>query len=308
VTRVGIVNAAAERRALEASDPLDYQRFSIAIYGGASPFDLRPLVAPALTRDDVSDVPALYVADPFLLRDGEGWHLLFEVWNSRENKGEIGLATSDDGRVFAYQRIVLAEKFHLSYPYAFQWADEWWLVPESFQGGGVRLYRGDPAPGCWRYEATLIEAPYAVDASPFRFLDRWWLFVETGAAHDVLRLYHADELLGPWREHPRSPVVQGDATRSRPAGRVLVDGGRIIRFAQDCGGPYGRSVRAFEITRLTRDDYRERPLGANPLLAGTGTGWNADGMHHLDAQRLPDGSWVASVDGWHVPELRRTFG
>jgi hypothetical protein len=33
-------------------------------------------------------------------------------------------------------------------------------------------------------------------------------------------------------------------------------------------------------------------------LQGCGTGWNSEGMHHLDAQRLPDGTWLGAVDGW----------
>ena len=66
--------------------------------------------------------------DPFLLRAGRVWHLFFEVWNWHENKGEIGHATSADGLDWQYDRIVLAEEFHLSYPYVFEWAGERWLV------------------------------------------------------------------------------------------------------------------------------------------------------------------------------------
>jgi hypothetical protein len=271
--------------------------FSIGIYDGRSPLELVPAIAPALTGDDVSHVVASNVADPFLLRADGVWHMFFEVWNWRENKGEIGLATSGDALRWRYGQIVLAEEFHLSYPYVFEWEGERWLVPESFQAASVRLYRADPFPERWVLAATLIEAPYVVDASPFRFDDRWWLFAETSPDHDTLRLYHAEALDGPWHEHPSSPVVAGDASKSRPAGRVLVDGDRIIRFAQDCSRVYGELVRAFEVTELTTSSYAEREL-AGPVLAGSGAGWNARGMHHLDAQRLPDGRWLAAVDGW----------
>jgi hypothetical protein len=275
--------------------------FAIGIYTGSSPLTLEPAAAPVLTRDDVSDVPASYVADPFLLRSRGRWHMFFEVYNWRARKGEFGLATSDDGLRWRYEQIVLAEEFHLSYPYVFEWAGEHWLVPESFQAQSVRLYRADPFPLRWSYAATLIEAPYIVDASPFRFGGRWWLFADASPSHghDTLRLYGADELTGPWVEHPASPVVAGDPGRARPAGRVLVDEGRVIRLAQDCSQAYGSSVRAFEVTELAETGYAERELEPSPLLAGSGSGWNAGGMHHLDAQRLPAGGWLAAVDGWH---------
>ena len=35
-----------------------------------------------------------------------------------------------------------------------------------------------------------------------------------------------------------------------------------------------------------------------PTLGPSGTGWNASGMHHLDAHSRDDESWIACVDGW----------
>ena len=129
----------------------------------------------------MTDVPAAYVADPFLLRAHGRWHMFFEVYNWRANKGEIGLATSEDGLRWAYRRIVLAEEFHLSYPYVFEWAGERWLVPESFQSGSVRLYRADPFPERWTLAATLLEGPYLVDASP-------WPAVGSVSAFEILAI------------------------------------------------------------------------------------------------------------------------
>jgi len=279
------------------ADPTQQAVFSVGVCEVTSPLEPAPPLHPALTRDDVTDIVASFVADPFLLRAADGWHMFFEVWNWRENKGEIGHATSRGGLDWCYDRIVLAEEFHLSYPYVVEHAGERWMVPEGFQAGAVRLYRADPFPWRWTLETTLLEAEYVVDASPFCWSGRWWLYAETSPQHDTLRIYSAEELRGPWREHPASPVVSGDPSRSRPAGRPLVDGERVVRFAQDCSREYGKLVRAFEVTELTPTRYVEREL-PGPTLAGSGQGWNARGMHHLDAQQLPDGRWLAAVDGW----------
>ncbi|NLG19195.1 MAG: hypothetical protein GX556_17870, partial [Fibrobacter sp.] len=44
--------------------------------------------------------------------------------------------------------------------------------------------------------------------------------------------------------------------------------------------------------------YKEEPWEGNPLLEGSGKGWNAERMHHVDLHRTGEKSWVASVDGW----------
>jgi hypothetical protein len=294
----------ADETGVYLADPHGEPVFSIGIYTGTSPFALEPAVTPALTRDDVTDVVASYVADPFIVEADGRWHMFFEVFNRRTNKGEIAHATSGDGLQWAYEGIVLAEEFHLSYPHVFEWAGERWLIPESFQAHAVRLYRADAFPTRWSFAGTLIEALHVVDASPFRFADRWWLFADTSpeGGHDTLRLYSADELTGPWSEHPASPIVAGDPTSARPAGRVILDDSQVIRLAQDCSQAYGSVVRAFEVTELTPTAYAERELTPSPLLAGSGSGWNADGMHHLDAHRLEGGGWIAAVDGWYVIE------
>lgn len=272
--------------------------FSIAIATGASPLELNIPAEPCLTRDDVTDVTALMVADPFMLRRGDGWHMFFEVWDWHQNKGAIGHARSADGRAWSYESLVLEEDFHLSYPYVFEWAGEVYLVPESFRAGVVRLYRARRFPGEWECVAELI-AGGLVDPSPFHAAGRWWLLAG-GEERSELRLFHARDLLERWEEHPASPVVAGDPVRSRPAGRVVVDGDRILRFAQRCDTGYGLDVRAFEAGELTPLRYTEREL-PGPILAASGVGWNADGMHHIDPHRVGADSWLACVDGWRAP-------
>jgi hypothetical protein len=120
----------------------------------------------------------------------------------------------------------------------------------------------------------------------------------TAVTNSILHLYFADTLLGPWRMHPQSPVVMGDLQKARPAGRVIVHQGRVVRFTQDDSVVYGRQVRAFEITHLSRQVYEEREIQDGPLIKGNGSGWNAKGMHHIDVQQVSAHYWVACVDGY----------
>jgi hypothetical protein len=279
------------------------QQWSIGIYAGDSPMNLSQptgLQNPVLTNKHVSGMFAQFVADPFMLRVGDTWYMFFEVMNRQGWKGEIALATSADGLQWSYQKSVLAEPFHLSYPYVFCWEGEYYMLPESHAAGAVRLYKAKEFPFPWEHVATLLTGPYYADSSIVYFAGRWWMFSDASSplANDTLRLFYADELTGPWREHPRSPIIRGNPHIARPAGRVLVLGDRLVRYAQDCSEKYGTTVRAFEIAEITDSVYRESPLRETPLLGPSGVGWNAGGMHHVDPHQLPDGSWLACVDGW----------
>lgn len=204
-----------------------------------------------------------------------------------------------------YVQIVLKEPFHLSYPYVFQWQNEIFMVPETFQTKSVRLYRATSFPLEWTLCKTLLDGCEFVDSSLVRFQDQWWLFAGHGmppSRSDTLEVFYADELLGSWTKHPSSPVVAGNGHVARPAGRVLVVGDELLRFTQDCDPTYGRQVHAFQI-KLTRSTYQERAALKKPVCGPTGDGWNADGMHHVDAHQVntdhSEGGnrWLACVDG-----------
>jgi hypothetical protein len=147
------------RRLVQRLVRREQDEWSIGIYGGRSPFDFEPLTTiknPVLTRDDVSDVKADFIADAFMLKAGHAWYMFFEVMNCRTVKGEIALATSADVKTWTYQQVVLAEPFSLSYPYVFEWANDYYMVPESRGSGSVRLYKASAFPTRWSFVGPLL--------------------------------------------------------------------------------------------------------------------------------------------------------
>jgi hypothetical protein len=264
---------------------------------GNSPLQLTDATGasnPVLTAKDVTDLNAAFLADPFLLRAGGTWYMFFEALEESSDRGVIALAASEDGRAWRYQQVVLAEEFHLSYPCVFESGGEYFMIPETLQPRAIRLYQAVSFPTHWRFAANLLEME-AADPTILRHDGTWWLFACT-RRNDQLSVYYADELAGPWRPHPGNPVVE-NIHGARPGGRVVSDGGKLFRFGQDCSPRYGSNVRAFEILTLTRDAYRERECAGSPVMTPSGTGWNGSRMHHLDAHRLPDETWIACVDG-----------
>lgn len=273
-----------------------YGPWSIGIYEGPTPFHLKPaagIANPVLTGKNCGD--ALYVADPFILEKDGGYFMFFEAMSRENHEGDIAYATSPDLKNWQYEKIILDEDFHLSFPNVFAWQGEYYLVPESHQDLAVRLYKAEAFPERWKYVKNLISGYSFVDPAIFRYNNKWWLFVTTKASN-ILNLYYADALEGEWKPHPRNPIIKFDAHISRPGGRVIIYQGKPYRFAQDCAPDYGTQVFAFEITELTETGYSEKPVSPEPLLAGSGQGWNAAGMHQVDLHKIGD-KWLAAVDG-----------
>lgn len=286
------------------------ESWAIGIYEADSNFNFKPapnVKNPVIAAKHITDVKAEFVADPFMLYENGVWHMFFEVLDATDNLGDIALATSLDGIKWNYQKVVLEEPFHLSYPYVFKWENDYYMIPETYQSREVRLYKATHFPEQWSLEKILLKDSDYVDASIVHFNGRWWIFSST-TANDILRLHHADSLLGEWTEHPSSPLITNNPHLARPAGRVVNLNNKLIRFAQDDQPTYGLQVYGFEITDLTPHSYAERALlGGKAIVEPSGSGWNSVGMHHIDLHEVNSNQWIACVDAKGRPTIR-AFG
>ena len=277
------------------------EQWTIAIYRGDSPFNFKASANwwdPVLKAEHVTDVSAKFVADPFLIEEGDTWYLFFEVYNNKTEQGDLAVATSTNTRRWRYEQVILDEPFHLSYPYVFKWQDDYYLIPETFEANSIRLYKATNFPYEWTFVETLVEGKDFVDPSIAFFNDRWWLYSAT-TSNDTLYLYYADDLLGPWQEHPESPIVAQDAHKARSSGRVLVYEDNLYRLTMDIHPPVGtHQVWAYKVTDISPTTYAEERVGDEPIIKASGTGWNGQAMHQLDPHQIGPNSWIASVDGF----------
>ncbi|MCX8107954.1 MAG: hypothetical protein N3G20_04040, partial [Verrucomicrobiae bacterium] len=126
------------------SEPRDRREWSIGILTGTNLLALSEHPTYRNPRFKSADIPGRVigsVADPFLMRRDDGWFLFFEMFDLQKGRGEIGLAASPDGYNWRFVSTVLAEPFHLSYPFVFTDDNEYYMVPESRAVREVRLYR-----------------------------------------------------------------------------------------------------------------------------------------------------------------------
>lgn len=271
--------------------------WSIGIAQGAHPLELLERASPAnpiFSWRDIKSPDTAFVADPFLIKDGKNWRLFFELFNLSNGRGEIGLASSRDLITWKFDGVVLAEQFHLSYPLVINHNGSYFMIPESRQANEIRIYRAIAFPNRWRFERSIIKGAYS-DPSPVFFQNRWWLFACQSPYS--LAIFYADDLLGPWKTHPLTPVYRNDASVSRPAGLPLVINNTLIRFVQDNRQGYGKRVRAMVVDKISPTEFFEHPAARDPFFGAHGAHWANNGMHHVGAAQMDGGTWVAAIDG-----------
>eukprot|EP01134_Creolimax_fragrantissima_P008422 CFRG8422T1 len=269
---------------------------------GDHPFNLEYSQVPSITCASISDIPAGFVADPFLLgpaEEGDEWTMFFEIMNNLDGSGDIGMATSLDLISWNYYGVVLDENFHLSYPFVVRIDSKIYMIPETNQKNQIRLYEAtDSTLSNWHFVSTLVDgAPY-VDSSAVHVNGMWYMYSWTRAPNH-LYLFMAENFTGPWRPHPLSPLDDlVDYQYRRPGGRPVVENGNVLRYAQDGSlgdFTYGSALFAIEVTRLTKISYEERVV--KPIGPDSGKEWISQRIHTVDPWLLSNGTWVAVIDG-----------
>ena len=257
----------------------------------------------------------------------------YEMKNLMRMKGEIGVSVSSDlGYSFQHIGTVITSSEHLSYPFVVfdQFSGdgiedgEIVMFPQStplvtsLKGliGSQRVYATKPSlfPFGWKHVSTPLMGGKYVDASPIHYLGRWYVWVTEVIdirAH-VPAVYHLNLYIisgprlstGTWTLHPSSPLTT-DKRYARMGGRPVIDNGRLLRPAQDCSNGYGVGVTYMHVILLTDSHYEEvpfqeiKPIDRIPNATATDRSnylpWVR--LHHIDAQELSPGKWVALVDG-----------
>ena len=225
-------------------------------------------------------------ADPFVIHKDNKYYVFYEEMLFRENTGRIACKVFDGEENIDDAGVVLAVEGHLSYPFVFEDAGTFYMIPENSADRTIDLYRSVKFPGQWEPAGRIMDEVEAADATVFKHEGTYWLFVNIRShpgvsINDDLFLFYSDRLLdGQWQPHPQNPVVS-DVRFSRPAGKLFMQDGRIFRPAQNGGKHYGYGLQIMEVKRLDKTCYSETLV--NPILPH----WAPDvrGVHTLNASK-----------------------
>lgn len=201
-------------------------------------------------------------ADPFLVEHEHTPFLFFEEFVYATAKGVIACIQQLADGTYSQPITVLERDYHLSYPFVFQYAGEYYMIPETAGNRTIELYRCAEFPHRWVFEKYLMQDVEAYDTTVVEYQQRWWMFVclrqhDSCSPNETLYLFHADSPLSQsWQAHPQNPIV-AQASRARPAGRIFELDGQLFRPSQDCAGTYGRGLNINLIQQLTTQAYQE---------------------------------------------------
>jgi hypothetical protein len=247
--------------------------------------------------------PYSYVADPFVVTQGQRTFVFCERYDHRTERGFLVQTELVSGKAEPLSGAI-EEKHHLSYPQVFEHGGELYCIPESRAVRKVCLYRCVEFPDKWECVQTLIDDFDGADSTLLSHAGKWWLFSTSSELaergfNSHLYLWYADDVFGPWKPHPRNPVKM-DARSARCAGPLFVHDGAVYRPAQDCGGSYGHCIHIARIDVLNERDFRETMVGTiRPPRGRYGSGIHtisaAGGVCVVDARRYVFSPWrVAS--------------
>jgi hypothetical protein len=222
-----------------------------------------------------------YAADPFPIEWRGKTCVFFEQFDHRVGRGRIFAQEFESERPAGEPFLVLEEPWHLSYPFLIARGQELYLMPEASLSGAVPLYRCVEFPRKWELVAHLLTEIEAADATIFRHAEKYWMTSVirdgVGGYSDTLAIHHAPDLLGPWQEHARRPVLV-DSRFARPAGAVVERDGVLWRPIQDCSTGYGKKLALARIDVLDPENFSQTVTCVIP----PGPLWPGDRLHTLN--------------------------
>lgn len=232
-------------------------------------------------------------ADPHVITKDDKFYIFIEEVLYRTGKGHISVIEMDKKGICQKPVKIIEKPYHLSYPFIFEWESKFFMVPESKQNKTVELYECVKFPYEWKFKKNIMENIKAVDATPFYYQNKWWLFMNiienNGASSlDELFLFYSDDIFNDqWTPHPKNPIAT-DVRSARPSGKIFKRGGKIIRPSQNCAHRYGYGLKFNEIIKLNETEYEEMEIGSvepnwNNKIIATHTFNSVNGLTVADA-------------------------
>ncbi|QOD61522.1 hypothetical protein H9I45_03465 [Polaribacter haliotis] len=236
----------------------------------------------------------LSIADPFLIKEKNLFYLFFEYENEKHlNKNaDLAYATSNNGLDWSFQKKIIEEPFHQSFPNIFKEDGDYYMIPETYQANEVRLYKATEFPNKWNLNTILFQGKQFVDTV---FLKKESLFywITTDLETSNLLLFYSNGLKEKWIIHPSSPITSNNKN-NRNAGAIIAENGKYYRVAQDGRAGYGSGINIYEILTINKNSYIEESV-KEPLFYKS-KGITKDAIHHISILNLEDKKLIA-VDG-----------
>jgi len=204
-------------------------------------------------------VPSVYkkysfYADPFFSPKGDV--ILVEAMNAKNGLGEIVQLDMDSLEM----KGKLLEGAHYSYPFTLKDGEMEYILPEVASHSSPYIVPLSPE-NQKILQLEGLEDLRLVDCTIIKHDEKYFLFGGLqSSSSDCLFLYYSKNLLGPYKPHPKNPIVM-DPKTARMGGRIVAKEGRLLRFGQNNCFGYGQGLVVNEINRLSPTEYEESCIG-----------------------------------------------
>ena len=188
-----------------------------------------------------------WYADPLLCEFNNRQVVFMECMDRKTNIGSIGYVDLTENRDNSPQvKIIIKEKFHMSFPMTFTWGNELYLLPETEMNDSLVLYRCTVFPEKWEKVAELLPGHKIVDSVLIKIEDDKASFLasEYSPADPKLTRFCRYDLIkettgisAVWHGSDKNHYTYD----SRTAGGVIEDS--IIPLQRSTPGIYGYSIK-----------------------------------------------------------------
>ena len=192
----------------------------------------------------------------------KNYFIFIEEYVYSKSKGHIALIKMDKEGNYDYLGKILEKDYHLSYPFVFQFENNFYMIPETESNNNIELYKCTDFPKKWEYHGEIMNNVNAVDTTIFNYNDKWWMFTgmkeNLGSSNsDELFLFHSDNpLSNDWESHSNNPIIS-DVRQARPAGKIFSFKDDIYRPSQNSSKFYGYGISVNQINNITKNEYQE---------------------------------------------------
>ena len=190
-----------------------------------------------------------WAADPHLFEENGEVFVFAELYDRILRRGVIGYCRLTDNGYTPW-RVALKMPFHLSYPHIFRQNDGIYMIPESYVGNEIAIYKAVQFPDQWEKIRVLQSDICAVDTTWITSGEqRWLLTYRLQKEQGDLMLMSSDGKTS-WCIAENDPYV-------RPAGPIFRHAEEQFRPAQNCEGAYGKALRFYKVEEVRDSQYRE---------------------------------------------------
>ena len=226
-------------------------------------FDIKDGISKSLWRyKKILPPKDRFWADPHVITRDDKYFIFIEEYIYKKGKGHIALIEIDKQGNYQYKGKILEKSYHLSYPFVFEFNNNFYMIPESSSNKKIEIFKCVEFPNKWEFHGNLMSDIDAVDSTILFHNNKWWLFTgikeNDGASNsdELFLFYSQDPTSDQWIPHPQNPIIS-DVRRARPAGKIFSYQNKLYRPSQNGSYHYGYGININRIKKITEFEYEE---------------------------------------------------